>query len=111
MMNLGLLEHKMPAERLAERAEIRSLLGDLDELATDVHNMSHQLHSSKLEHIGLTAALREVCRQLSGQHHVVINLTADQLTRPLPEKILVPGLTSQLRRTVWDSSQCKRDYE
>jgi PAS domain S-box-containing protein len=87
MMNLGLLEHKMPAERLAERAEIRSLLGDLDELATDVHNMSHQLHSSKLEHIGLTAALREVCRQLSGQHHVVINLTADQMTRPLPQQV------------------------
>src|SRR2546423_12871133 len=53
-------------ESIQEKLE--DALTELRELATDVHNLSHRLHSSKLQHLGLPAALKEICRQLAGQH-------------------------------------------
>ena len=86
-VGLGLADEKIPAERSAEHAEIHSLLTQLDELAVDVHNMSHQLHSSKLRYLGLRAALKEVCQQLVDQHHIAIHLTADQLPESISEQV------------------------
>ena len=87
MMELDVLSKEMPLERTAEQARIHNLLGQLDELISDVHAMSHQLHSSKLKHLGLSVALREVCRQLSSQHRVAINLAADQPPQTLSEQV------------------------
>jgi signal transduction histidine kinase len=84
---LDMVDQKIPVERSAEHAEIRSLLTQLDELAIDVRNMSHQLHSSKLRYLGLRAALKEVCQQLVDQHCVAIHLTADQLPESLSEEV------------------------
>lgn len=87
VFNLDLIEHQMPAQEAAIRADIRKILEDLGELVTDVHNMSHQLHSSKLEHLGLPVALNEICRQLSHQHRIAIHLNADPLPDALPEEV------------------------
>jgi signal transduction histidine kinase len=86
-IGLDLMDQKIPVERSAEHAEIRSLLTQLDELALDVRNMSHQLHSSKLRYLGLRAALNEVCQQLIDQHRVAIHLTANQLPDSLSEQV------------------------
>jgi two-component system sensor histidine kinase UhpB len=86
-IGLDLVEQKIPVERSVEHAEMCSFLTQLDELAIDVHNMSHQLHSSKLQYLGLRAALKEVCQQLVDQHRVAIHLTADQLPEPLSEQV------------------------
>jgi signal transduction histidine kinase len=48
--------------------------------------MSQQLHSSKLDHLGLSAALKELCRRLAGQHRT-INLTTDQVPQCLSEEV------------------------
>jgi signal transduction histidine kinase len=86
-IELDIVDQKIPADRTAERAELRGVLAQLDELAVDVHNMSHQLHSSKLQLLGLCPALKEVCHQLACQHHVAINLTAGELPKVLPEQV------------------------
>src|SRR5215469_7684297 len=87
MMKLDVLGIKVPPERVAERAEIRKVLAGLSELITDVHNMSHQLHSSKLEHLGLRVALNDVCQQLAEQHQIVINLSANDVPDHLAEDV------------------------
>jgi signal transduction histidine kinase len=86
-MSVDVLGRKVPAERSAERAEIARIMEGLNDLVTDVHNMSHQLHSAKLEHLGLRVALNEVCRQLALQHHIAIILSADGLPEFLPEEV------------------------
>jgi len=45
------------------------------------------LHSSKLKHLGLNSALRELCAQVSRQHDVNINLEAEP----------IPGFVSEER--------------
>jgi signal transduction histidine kinase len=62
-------------------------LEQLGEVITDVHNLSHQLHSSKLQTLGLDVALNEVCRQLAKQYDVDIQLTAGKTPFPLPEDV------------------------
>jgi signal transduction histidine kinase len=42
-------------------------------LGSDVHRMSHRLHSSKLEYVGLAAAAGNFCAELAAQHHVAID--------------------------------------
>jgi two-component system sensor histidine kinase UhpB len=86
-VGLDLVDQRIPVERSAEHAEICDLLAQLDELAIDVRNMSHQLHSSKLRYLGLPAALKEVCQQLVDQHRVAIQLTTYQLPEPLSEQV------------------------
>ncbi|MEI9980413.1 MAG: histidine kinase [Edaphobacter sp.] len=68
-------------------AELNDSVRDVDALITDVHNLSHQLHSSKLEHLGLRFALKELCQQLSERHELPINLHIDQASVRLPQDI------------------------
>ena len=89
LLRIGLysVDQTIPVEQSAEHAELRSLLIQLDELALDVRNMSHQLHSSKLHYLGLRAALKEVCQQLIDQHRVAIHLTTNHLPESLSEQV------------------------
>jgi PAS domain S-box-containing protein len=87
MMELDLLKNEMPVDRTLEQTKIHSLLSQLDELISDVHNMSHELHSSKLQHLGLSVALKEICRRVSTQRQVAIELKADPILHPLPEGV------------------------
>ena len=86
-MDLDVLKSEIPVGRTNEQQKIHDLLGQLDELVSDVHNMSHQLHSSKLKHLGLAVALKEVCRRVAGQNKVVVDLIADGIPQSLPDPI------------------------
>jgi signal transduction histidine kinase len=79
------------ASQLAEdgyvTAELNGSLRDVDALITDVHNLSHQLHSSKLEHLGLRVALKELCQQMSERHDLPIDLQIDHGSVRVPQDI------------------------
>lgn len=42
-----------------------TLREELDSLCTDLHCLSHSLHSYKLQHLGLKSALKDLCRRMS----------------------------------------------
>jgi len=46
-----------------------------DEIATVVHDLSHQLHPTTLEVLGLVSAIQSVCRDFGSQHHVGVKFT------------------------------------
>lgn len=56
-------------------------------LAGDVQLLSHQLHSSKLEHLGLRTALRSLIREFSKQHGATVAFTAENVPKKLPPDI------------------------
>jgi PAS domain S-box-containing protein len=45
------------------------------EIARDVQSLSHRLHSSKLEYLGLVKAANSFCKELSNQYNVVVRFT------------------------------------
>jgi signal transduction histidine kinase len=72
---------------VAEQHDLDGPLRELDSLITDVHHLSHRLHSSKLEHLGLKFAMAELCRQISQKHDLQIDLRTDQLSTTPPRDI------------------------
>ena len=42
-------------------------------IASDVHRLSHQLHSAKLDHLGLVPAIKGLCREFAEQYGAQIN--------------------------------------
>jgi PAS domain S-box-containing protein len=70
---------------------IRSRMGELhkqaSEIATDIQTLSHELHSSKLEYLGIAAAMRGFCKQFSEQQDVEIDFRSHDLPGSLPQDI------------------------
>ena len=71
-----------PQESLVDG--LASLLRRTKELSSDVHRLSHQLHPSILQHLGLVAAARSFCKEISEQHDVQIELAHHEIPRSLP---------------------------
>jgi PAS domain S-box-containing protein len=57
------------------------------DIATDVQSLSHELHSSKIEYLGIATALRAFCHEFSGQQNVEIVFTHGDIPRALPQEI------------------------
>lgn len=88
-IEMDILGQKLARQRAeqSDQAEFKRLLGELDELVVDVHNMSHRLHSSKLELLGLHEALAEICRQFATQKHLAIDVKAGPMRQRLPQDV------------------------
>jgi PAS domain S-box-containing protein len=74
IIGLDRLKHELSMEMRREREQVAVALDEASALATDIHGLSHQLHSSKLQHLGLKSALRELCSQMSRQHAIEVEL-------------------------------------
>jgi PAS domain S-box-containing protein len=57
------------------------------ELGSDIHDLSHELHSSKLQHLGLRAALKDLCEKASVKNQVAVTCLADGLRNNLPPDV------------------------
>ena len=57
------------------------------EIAGDVQALSHKLHSSKLEYLGLAPAIRSFCREFSQQHDVSVQFADENVPGFLPRDI------------------------
>ena len=68
---------------------VEEIKGRIVEISHDVQTLSHQLHSSKLEYLGLAATARSFCREVSQKHNVCVSFTENGVPRSLPEEISV----------------------
>jgi signal transduction histidine kinase len=57
------------------------------EIAGDVQSLSHQLHSSKLEYLGIVTAIRGFCMEFSKQHQVNIEFSENNVPTDLPKDV------------------------
>jgi PAS domain S-box-containing protein len=73
-----------PADLLQRVEELRSHSSDI---ASDVQSLSHELHSSKLEYLGIATAMRAFCHELSVQHNAEIVFVHDEIPRNLSQEI------------------------
>ena len=60
-------------------ARLDELRNQTAQLATDVQAISHGLHSSKLEYLGIVAAMRAFCREFAEKHQVEIDFQSHDL--------------------------------
>jgi len=81
------VSHQSPEAVKKNLEEIRN---HCSEIAADVQSLSHQLHSSKLEYLGVAAAIRGFCQEFSRQHEVSIEFTEND----------VPGIRPKILHSV-----------
>lgn len=71
------------------RERLNVLMNSASELGADLHTLSHHLHSSTLEKLGLAAGLSSLCREFATQQGIQVDFTHDGLPRSIhPEAAL-----------------------
>lgn len=93
------------SEVLKRIAELRK---QTEEIATDVHALSHELHSSKLEYLGIVAAMRGFCKEFSEQQVMEIDFTSHDLPNPLPSPEISLCLFRVLQEALHNASKHSR---
>jgi signal transduction histidine kinase len=59
----------------------------ITELTDDVHRLSHRLHSSTLDYLGLVPALQKLIAEFAGGHDIRIGFDHQGLPSPLPSEV------------------------
>jgi signal transduction histidine kinase len=57
------------------------------EIATDIQSLSHELHSSKLEYLGVAVAMKSFCREFGELQKVEIDFESHDLPSPVPPDV------------------------
>jgi PAS domain S-box-containing protein len=78
-VQLNDLENRHPASLGQLQRELGQASKAAQDLGSDVQGLSHRLHSSKLEHLGLAAAAAGFCREFSDQCDVNIDFQAGDI--------------------------------
>jgi PAS domain S-box-containing protein len=71
----------------ATKQRLTEIRKHCSEIASDVQSLSHQLHSAKLDYLGVVAAIRGFCDEFCRQHEVRIEITDANVPHPLPKDI------------------------
>ncbi len=71
------------------RDHIARLRKRASEITRDLRAMSHELHPSRLEMLGLKVALQGLCEEFGKLYKVKIAFVAEQLPAPVPEDISI----------------------
>jgi signal transduction histidine kinase len=69
--------------------DVRSRMGELErqisDIASDIQLLSHELHSAKLQYLGIVGAVKGFCREFSAQQKVEIDFQTDALPALSPD--------------------------
>ncbi len=84
-VELDLLTKTPPESVALMQARIQKLSAQVKQLSSSVHSLSHQLHPAKLEQLGLVAALRSLCKELTQSHGLPIAFEHHEIAETLPD--------------------------
>ena len=58
----------------AIRERLQKLQNQVQEISADIHRLSYKLHPSKLDHLGLSAAIRSLCKEMTDSGDLKVDL-------------------------------------
>jgi PAS domain S-box-containing protein len=108
-IGLAQLWKKLPESDKEERSKVQELMKRTQEMSSDMHSLSHQLHSSKLEHVGLAPALMGLCNEFSTKFRIQIEFTdrADRFEIPKDVALCLFRVAQEALNNVSKHSQAK----
>lgn len=69
------------------RDRLQSLQSQAQEISADIHRLSYRLHPSKLDHLGLAAAVESLCQEISASGNPQIDLREHGFPANLPKEV------------------------
>jgi PAS domain S-box-containing protein len=89
-VTLQRMQQDLPSSEVQLVGRMREAWQAVTDLANDVQNLSHQLHSPKLELLGLAAAAASFCRELSDREGVEIEFQSENVPKELTPEVSLP---------------------
>ena len=83
-LNLHMLRQGLSPSEVGTGERLDDAYEQVKNLSADIQALSHRLHSSRLEYVGLKAAVSGFCRELSERQELKIELRVDDLPETLP---------------------------
>jgi len=84
-IGLSRAQRQIPEAPNATRQTLSALEQQTSQLSADLRHLSHELHPSALEHLGLLEALRERCDDFSQQNDVAVRLDVSETWREVSD--------------------------
>jgi PAS domain S-box-containing protein len=78
---------RLPASSGEVRTSLAALQKQTAEITADVQALSHTLHPPRLLHLGVVAAMRGCCEELSAQHNVGIDFGHENVPGNMPTDV------------------------
>jgi len=76
-IDLDILQQSLPDSAVELRSRLDDARQRASEIGSEVQEISHRLHSSKLEYLGLVAACRSFCNEVAKRHKVTLDFSAE----------------------------------
>ncbi|HSE20571.1 MAG TPA: ATP-binding protein, partial [Pyrinomonadaceae bacterium] len=76
---------EMPETEL--RTKMLSLMADAEDISEDLHRISHQLHPSKIDHLGLVKAAKNFAQEFEKHYELKINFHENGVPKRLPGEL------------------------
>jgi PAS domain S-box-containing protein len=112
------VKQDLPASEGAPRRGIEEACQHVTELGSDIQALSHRLHSSKLEYLGLVAAAAGFCQEVSTRQNVEIEFHSENIPKALPKetslclfRILQEALQNALKHSGRQRFEVSLKYE
>jgi signal transduction histidine kinase len=83
ILALGLenVDEATPASLEQVHKQLQELARSTSELGSDLHTLSHRLHSSTLESLGLVPAVDAMCREFTCKQGIRVDFSCDEIPR------------------------------
>ncbi len=89
MLSLGLetAAEMVPESPAEANRQLHELVNSASELGADLHTLSHRLHSSTLEQLGLAAGVEAFCKEFTAQRGIQVVFSHKDVPRSVPPDI------------------------
>jgi PAS domain S-box-containing protein len=74
-LELEQLGLNVPKDRKDLSVSVRTLRARAQEISSEIHRLSHQLHPAKLDHLGLAGGISSLCEELSRHYQIEIDFS------------------------------------
>jgi signal transduction histidine kinase len=82
-----LAEKNIQGSHATEGQRLHQLWNDVSEIVADLHSLSHSLHSSTLDNLGLVAGVKALCTEFAGQQQMQIQFAHGNVPRVIPAAV------------------------
>jgi PAS domain S-box-containing protein len=89
LLQVGIQQFEHSVTRLSSRAreQLRDLAETSAEVSSGIHDLSHQLHPSRLDILGLVTSLRGFCREFSERHKLAVLFVHHDIRQEIPKDV------------------------
>jgi PAS domain S-box-containing protein len=71
----------------AVAAALEEVRQSTSEISDDIHSLSHRLHSSALDYLGLVPAVQKLVNEFSARHGIAVDFAQQSVPTPLPPDV------------------------